>query len=71
MARTITRRCQGKRRKQRGHVFGLFACGRKATHVMETRVGLSRTHYVCEAGECFDSIREGYPASSRPIGGRA
>jgi hypothetical protein len=54
----------------RGHTFGTFKCGRKATHVMETRVGLSRTHYVCESGECFDSIREGYPASSRPLAAR-
>jgi len=61
-------RCQGKRRKWRGHVLGTFACGRKATHVMETRVGVTRTHYVCSDAECFDSIREGYPASSRALG---
>jgi hypothetical protein len=62
-----SKRCQGRRRKWRGHVLGMFACGRKATHVMETRVGLSRTHYVCDDPECFDYIRAGYPASSRAL----
>ena len=60
-------RCQGKRRMWRKHTLGVFKCGRKATTVMETRVGLSRTHYVCDDAECFDSIAGGYPASSRAI----
>lgn len=67
MPTTRPRRCQGKRRMWRGHTLGVFACGRKATAVMETRVGLSRTHYVCDDAECFDFIRGGYPASSRAL----
>lgn len=67
MPNPTARRCQGKRRTWRRGVLGLHACGRKATAVMETRVGLSRTHYVCDDAECFDSIRGGYPASSRAL----
>lgn len=63
MPKTPAPRCQGKRRKQRGHVFGLFACGRKATHVFQTYVGTSTTHYVCGGDEgCVSSITSGYPA---------
>lgn len=63
----MKQKCQGKRRKQRGHVFGTFACGRNATHVVTTRVGYSKTHYVCEDGDCFSSVTSGYPATSRRI----
>ena len=63
----MNKRCQGRRRKWRGHVLGTFACGRKATHVVETRVGLSRTHYVCSDAACFNYVAGGYPASSRPL----
>jgi len=65
--RTPARRCEGRRRKWRGRVFGTFACGRKATHLVETRVGYSETHYVCGDGQCYDSVTHGYPASSRPL----
>lgn len=58
----MKKRCQGKRRKQRGHVFGTFACGRNATAVFETRVGLTRTHYVCDDAECMASLTHGYGA---------
>lgn len=63
------KRCEGKRRKWRGHVLGTFACGRKATAIVETRVGLTRTHYVCDDAECFAHITGGYPAASRPLEG--
>ena len=62
-----TRRCEGKRRMWRGHVLGTYKCGRKATHVTTTKVGYSKTHYVCDDRECFNHIREGYPADCRPI----
>jgi hypothetical protein len=60
-------RCEGRRRKLRGQVYGTFACGRKATHVVETRVGYTEHYYVCEDGECFLSVTHGYPASSRKL----
>lgn len=68
MTATRTRpRCQGRRRKQRGATFGLFACGRKATTLVTTAVGLSRTHFVCDDDECFRHIAGGYPAQSRSL----
>jgi hypothetical protein len=57
-----TKRCQGKRRKWRGATLGTFACGRNATHVFETRVGVTRTHYACDDAECVASITHGYGA---------
>lgn len=62
-----TQRCQGKRRMWRGHVLGTFKCGRKATTLVTTNVGLSRSHYVCDSDECFAHIAGGYPAQSRPL----
>jgi hypothetical protein len=65
MATSYTPRCEGRRRKQRGHVFGTFACGRKARFVFQTYVGLSRTHYVCGGDDgCVGSITSGYPANN-------
>lgn len=55
-------RCKGKRVKNTKRGWGLQPCGRKATIIMETRVGLSRTHAVCDDTECWDYIRGGYPA---------
>lgn len=60
-------KCEGKRRMQRGKTFGLFKCGRKPTAIVTTNVGYSRTHLVCDDGECWSSITHGYPASSRAI----
>lgn len=57
-------RCQGKRRKQRGPVFGTFACGRNAKWVFQTYVGLTRTHYVCDDSDCMRSITSGYRAEN-------
>lgn len=68
MAKTQT--CQGKRRMWRGNRLGTYKCGRKATHIVETRVGLSQTHFVCEDDDCFRSITSGYPANSRRIGAK-
>lgn len=68
MPTTRTRRCQGRRRMWRGHTLGVYACGRKATTVVETRVGLSRTHYVCDDPDCFAHVAGGYPAQSRALG---
>lgn len=67
MAASTTPRCRGKRRKQRGHVFGTFACGRKATAVVTTNVGFSRTTYVCDDPECWSHVTEGYPAVAKPL----
>ena len=65
----MKKKCQGKRRKCRGHTFGTFACGRNATHVFQTYVGLSRTHYVCDDAECMQHITQGYGANNlRAIG---
>lgn len=61
------RRCQGRRRKWRGATLGVFACGRKATRVLETHVGLTRHHYVCDDDECRRFVTNGYPASSRAL----
>lgn len=62
MGNTITR-CEGKRRMWRGHTLGTFKCGRKATHVFQTYVGLSTTHYVCGGEDgCVQSITGGYRA---------
>jgi hypothetical protein len=55
-------KCKGKRVKTSGKRWGLQPCGRKATLIMETRVGLSRTYQVCDDAECWDYIRAGYPA---------
>lgn len=60
--------CQGRRRKWRGATHGVYACGRKATTLVTTRVGHSRTHRVCDDAECFEHVAGGYPASSRPLG---
>lgn len=59
-----SKRCEGRRRKWRGNVFGTFACGRKATHVFQTYTGLTRTHYVCDDAECLLHITSGYPANN-------
>ena len=59
--------CQGKRRMWRGRRLGTYACGRKATTVVTTNVGFSRTHLVCDDPECYDHVRQGYPASARPL----
>jgi hypothetical protein len=59
--------CEGKRRMWRGHKLGTFKCGRKATAIITTNVGLSRTHYVCDDSECWAHITAGYPASSRAL----
>lgn len=56
------KRCQGRRRQWRRGILGNYACGRVATYVFETRVGLSRTHYTCGDRECMDGITSGYPA---------
>lgn len=48
----------------RGRTLGTYKCGRVARFVFETRVGLSRTHYVCADTECFHSIAGGYPAAN-------
>lgn len=61
---TTKKKCQGKRHKQRGHVFGTFACGRTAKWVFQTYVGLSRSHYVCDDPECMGSITHGYGANN-------
>lgn len=54
--------CEGKRRMWRGGVLGVFKCGRKARFTFTTRVGLTRTHYVCGGAEgCVPSITHGYP----------
>lgn len=63
----MNKRCEGRRRKWRGHVYGTFACGRKATHVVETHVGFTEHHYICDDGDCFYSVTHGYPASSRKL----
>jgi hypothetical protein len=67
MSTTPRPRCQGKRRMWRGPRLGTYACGRRATAVVTTRVGLSRTHYVCDDPECFAHTAGGYPASSRAL----
>lgn len=55
--------CEGKRRMWRGRVLGTFKCGRKATHTFTTRVGLTRTHFVCGGDDgCVRSITGGYTA---------
>lgn len=59
-----SRKCEGKRRMQRGNTFGLFKCGRKARFSFETYVGLTRSHYVCDDSECFTSITGGYSAGN-------
>lgn len=51
----------------RGRTLGNFKCGRKATTVMTTMVGFTRTHYVCDDGECSSSISNGYPARFRAL----
>ena len=65
MTKSTTPRCKGKRRKYRGNVFGTFACGRKATAVVTTNVGLSRTTYVCDDSECWQHVTSGYPAVAK------
>lgn len=60
-------RCEGKRRQFRGNAYGVFKCTRKATTVVTTNVGFSKTHYCCDSDECFGSITGGYPSPSRPI----
>lgn len=55
-----TKRCEGKRRKQRGHVLGTFACGRKATYTFQSYVGTCTTHYVCDDDACYAHITQGY-----------
>lgn len=59
---TTSTRCQGRRRKWRGHVLGMFACGRKATYTFQTYVGLTVTHYVCDDDACLRHITGGYRA---------
>jgi len=61
------RRCEGKRRMWRRNRLGTFKCGSPATWLVTTQVGTSQTHYCCDEEECFRSIAQGYPASSRKI----
>lgn len=60
-------RCEGKRRQFKRNAFGVFKCGRKATGVVETRVGFTERHYCCDGDECFSSIAAGYPATFTPL----
>ena len=60
-------RCTGKRRQFRGNCYGVFKCGRKATGTVETRVGFSERHHVCDDEECFRSITKGYPTTFTPF----
>lgn len=57
---TSKKRCEGKRRKQRGPTFGTFACGRNATWVFQSYVGTCTTHYVCDDHDCMRHITSGY-----------
>lgn len=66
---TAVRRCEGRRRMWRRGRLDTFKCGAKATWLVTTQVGLSRTHYCCDEPDCFGSIAQGYPASSTRIGG--
>lgn len=57
----MNRRCEAKRRKWRGRVFGTFACGRKARYVFQSYVGTTTTHYACGQDDCdARSIIGGY-----------
>lgn len=47
--------------------FKTFKCGRKATGYVRTNVGFSRTHYVCDDPECFQSVTGGHPATFTPL----
>jgi hypothetical protein len=40
---------------------------RKAIGIIETHVGFTAHHYVCDDDQCFHSICGGYPASFTPI----
>jgi len=62
----VSNRCQGKRRQFRRGTFGVFKCGRKATGTVETQVGFTKHHHVCDDAECFASIAGGYPAKFTP-----
>ena len=67
MSKPRAPRCKGRRRKMHGRTYGTFACGRKATAVVTTNVGFSRTTYVCDDPECWSHVTEGYPAVAKPL----
>lgn len=63
----FTLRCDGKRRQFRGRSYGIFKCTRKATGTVETHVGFTEHHHVCDDHECYTSITHGYPANFTPF----
>jgi hypothetical protein len=60
-------RCEGKRRQFRRGTYGVFKCMRKAMGTVETQVGMTEHHYVCDDEACFASIVCGYPATFTPF----
>lgn len=60
-------RCQGRRRYWRGRTLGTWACTKKATRLVITRVGMSRTQYVCDEEACLRHVTDGYPAEVRSL----
>jgi len=60
-------RCSGRREQFRNGKQDLFKCSRKATGIVETQVGFSEHHYICDDDECYRSIAQGYPACFKPF----
>lgn len=60
-------KCEGKRRQFRRGTYGIFRCMRNATGTVETHVGVTEHHYVCDDAQCFSSIAGGYPATFTPF----
>ncbi len=60
-------KCEGKRRQFRGPTYGTYKCGRLATGTVETHLGFTEHHSVCDDEECFRSITQGYPANFTPF----
>lgn len=67
METTNKHRCEGRRCQWRGRTHGTFKCTRSATGTVETHVGFTETHYVCNDDECLRSITGGYPAAFTPF----
>lgn len=60
-------RCTGKRRQFRRGAYGIFRCMKRATGTMETHVGFTEHHHVCDDESCQHSVSAGYPASFTPF----
>ena len=63
-------KCEGWRLELR-RTYDRVKCRRKATYVVNTTVGFSETHYVCDDPQCLMYITGPYPASVKPISGGA